>query len=135
MKKAFGLLLVVGLLVAAMATAAFAAVPGDGTRDYVGAGSQAGNGYSQNFVDVDPVDGINDNFVDVDGDKICDNFVDEDGDGFSDLRVPRSEGAQGPHGNGTGVCDAENFVDANNDGICDTAGSGGGQQRMGGRSL
>ena len=131
MKKAFGLLLVVGLLVAAMATAALAAVPGDGIRDRVGTESQAGNGYARGFVDVDGL-GVNDNFVDVDGNGICDNFVDADGDGFSDLRAPRSADGQGAHGpNGTGDCDGDDFIDIDGDGVCDNAGSGGGQRQMG----
>jgi hypothetical protein len=72
MKKAFGLLLLGGLLVAGMATAALAASPGEGVRDFVGVGSQSGNGYAWGFADTDG-DGVNDNFVDADGDGVCDN--------------------------------------------------------------
>ena len=129
MKKALGLLLVVALLVAAMATAAFAAEPGDGVRDYVGTGSQAGNGSAWGFVDVDE-NGINDNLVDVDGNGVCDNFVDVDGDGINDLRGTLGMGSHGPRG--TGDCSGDNFIDVDGDGICDNAGSGGGQQHRGG---
>jgi len=66
MKKAFGLMFAVSLLVVAMATAALAAVPGDGTRDLAGVGSEMGNGYAWGFGD-----GISDNFVDIDGDDVC----------------------------------------------------------------
>jgi hypothetical protein len=128
MKKAFGLLLVVGLLVAAMATAALAAVPGDGVRDLVDAGSQAGNGYAWGFVDADE-NGINDSFVDVDGNGVCDNFADLDGDGINDFRGTLGMGSHGP--NGIGDCAGDNFIDIDGDGECDNAGSGGGQQRMG----
>jgi hypothetical protein len=129
MKKTIGLLLVVGLLIAAMAAAAFAAVPGDGIRDLVGTGSQAGDGHAWGFVDVDS-DGVNDNFIDANGDGVCDNFVDNDGDGINDLRGTLGVGGHGPHG--TGACDGDNFIDADGDGVCDNAGSGGGQQRRGG---
>jgi hypothetical protein len=134
MKKAFGLLLAVGLLMAAMTTAALAATPGDGARDFADAGSQVGNAHAWGFVDADG-DGVNDNFVDADGDGTCDNFVDADGDGINDLRGTLGMGGQGAHGNGTGDCSGDNFVDADGDGVCDNAGTGGmggGQQRMGG---
>ena len=129
MKKTIGLLLVVGLLVAVMATAAFAAAPGGGIRDLVNTGSQAGNGHARGFVDVDG-NSINDNYVDADGDGVSDNFVDNDGDGINDLRGTLRVCGHGPHG--TGACDGDNFVDADGNGVCDNAGSGGGQQRMGG---
>jgi hypothetical protein len=129
MKKTFGLLLVVSLLVVAMATAAFAATPDDGVRDLAGTESHAGNGYAWGFGDTDG-NGVNDNFVDVDGNGVCDNFVDTDGDGVNDLR---SADRQGPHGqNGTGDCDGDNFIDIDGDGECDNAGIGGSQQRKGG---
>ena len=127
MKKTFGLLLVVGLLVAGLATAAMAAVPGDGVRDYPAAGSTSGIDYGFGFVDVDG-DDVNDNFVDADGDGTCDNFVDVDADGINDLRGTLGTGGGGPHG--TGECGGDNFVDADGDGVCDLAGSGGGQKRM-----
>lgn len=72
MKRTFGLLLVLGLLMAGLATAVLAATPGDGVRDPVGTGLQAGNGYARGFVDADS-DGVNDNFIDADGDGVCDN--------------------------------------------------------------
>ena len=134
MKKALGLLLAIGLLTAAMTTAALAATPGDGVRDFVDAGSQVGNAHAWGFADTDN-DGVNDNFVDADGDGVCDNFVDADGDGINDLRGTLGMGGQGGHGNGAGDCSGDNFVDADGDGVCDNAGSGGmggGQHRMGG---
>lgn len=127
MKKTIGLLLVVGLLVAVMATAAFAAAPGDGIRDLVGTGSQTGNGHAWGFVDADG-DGVNDGYIDADRDGVCDRFVDTDGNGINDLRG--TLGGHGPHG--AGNCEGENFVDADGDGVCDNAGSGGGLHRMGG---
>lgn len=130
MKRAFGLLLVVGLLVAAMATAALAAVPGDGVRDLVEIESQEDIGYAAGFVDTDG-DGINDNFIDDDGDGVCDNFVDIDGDGINDMRGTLGMGGHGTNGNGD--CDGEGFVDADGDGVCDNASGGGGQKRMGGQ--
>lgn len=126
MKKALGLLLVVGLLVAAMATAALAAAPGDGVRDFVDTELQMGNAHAWGFVDADG-DGVNDNFVDANGDGVCDNFVDSDGDGINDMR-----GTRGMGGHGEGACSGDDFVDADGDGVCDNAGAGGGSQRMGG---
>lgn len=128
MKRTFGLLLVVGLLMAGLATAALATAPGDGVRDLANSGAQVGNGHAWGFVDAN-ADGINDNFTDADGNGICDNFIDADGDGMNDLRGTRGMGGHGP--NGTGDCDGDNFVDVDGDGVCDNAGSGGGQQRMG----
>jgi len=131
MKRALGLLLVVGLLIAAMATAAVAASPADGVRDLVATGSQVGNAYATGFVDADD-NGISDNFVDANNDGICDNFVDADGDGINDLR-----GTVGMGGQGNGTCSGDNFVDADGDGVCDNVGSDGGShqrhQGMGGR--
>jgi len=112
MKRALGLLLLAGLLVAAMATAALAVVPGDGFRGFVDTGSQADDGYAMGFVDTD-------------GDGVCDHFVDADGDGINDMR-----GTLGMGGHGTGDCDGTNMIDANGDGVCDNAGSGGGHGRM-----
>jgi hypothetical protein len=117
MKKAFGLLLLGGLLVAGMATAALAASPGEGVRDFVGVGSQSGNGYAWGFADTD-------------GDGVCDNFVDVDNNGVNDLRGTRGMGGQGTRG--TGTCDGSDFVDVDGDGVCDNAGSGGGHVRTGG---
>jgi hypothetical protein len=128
MKKAFGLVLILGVLVAGMATAALAAVPGDGVRDLAGTESQAGLGYARGFVDSDGAD-VNDNFIDADRDGICDNFVDTDGDGINDLRGTRGVGGHGPHG--TGDCDGDNFIDIDGDGVCDNVGSGVGHQGMG----
>jgi hypothetical protein len=111
MKKALGLLLIAGLLVAAMATAVLAATPGDGVRDLTGVGSQSGNCYAWGFTGTDG-DGVNDNFVDADGDGTCDNFVDVDVDGINDLRGTRGMGGQGTRGTGggTGTCDGSGFV-------------------------
>jgi len=134
MKKALGLLLAVGLLMAVMTTAALAAAPGDGVRDFVDAGLQVGNAHAWGFADVDG-DDFNDNFVDEDGDGVCDNFIDADGDGINDLRGTLGVGDQGAHGNGDGTCAGDSFGDADGDGVCDNAGTGGavgGQQRMGG---
>ncbi len=133
MKKAFVLLLAVGLLVVVMATTAVAVAPGDGVRDLAGAGSQAGNGHAWGVSSaVDSGVGIRDAFVDADGDGVCDNLVDADGDGINELRSTRGEGGHGPHGSGN--CDGDGFVDADGDGACDNAGSGGAQQRMRGNS-
>lgn len=123
MKKALGLFLAVALIVGVMATAAFAAAPGDGVRDFDNAGAQAGNGYAWGFVDEDG-DGINDKMVDADEDGLCDNYVDEDGDGVNDLRGTQGFGGHGPNG----TCSGEGFVDADGDGVCDNAGTGGGAQ-------
>jgi hypothetical protein len=122
MKKTIGLLLVVGLLVGILATAAFAATPGDGIRDLIGAGNRHALGAE--------ADHRGDNFVDADNDGVCDNYVDDDGDGINDLRATLGGGGFGPHGSGN--CDASGFVDEDGDGVCDNAGSGGGQMRMGG---
>ncbi|MDH5371646.1 MAG: hypothetical protein OEX97_01740 [Acidimicrobiia bacterium] len=127
MKKTIGLLLAVALLVGVMATAAFAAAPGDGIRDFQNVGTQAGNGYAWGFVDEDG-DGVSDSFIDEDGDGNCDNYVDADGDGYNDLRGTRGMGGHGPNG----ACDGENFIDADGDGVCDNAGAGGGQRGMNG---
>jgi hypothetical protein len=128
MKKAFGLLLLGGLLVAGTATAVLAASPGDGVRDFVGVGSQFGNGYAWGFADTDG-DGVNDNFVDADGGGTCDNFVDANNDGINDLRGTRGMGGQGLRG--TGARDGSDFVDVDGDGVCDNAGSGGRHLRTG----
>ena len=86
MKKTIGLLLVVGLLVGILATAAFAATPGDGIRDPTG----SGNGHAWG---ADADDRGTANFVDADNDGVCDNFVDADGDGINDSRgTPRGRG-------------------------------------------
>jgi len=123
MKKTIVLLLAVALLIGVFAAAALAA-SGDGTRDFVGAGAQVGNGHAWGFVDAG-ADGINDNFIDVDGDGVCDNFVDVDNDGINDLRGTAAAGRFG-----SGACQAENYgIDASGDGTCDGAGFGG--QRMG----
>jgi hypothetical protein len=127
MKKTLGLLLAVALLVGAMATAALAAAPGDGIRDFDNVGNQAGNGYAWGFIDEDG-DGISDNFIDADGDGVCDNYVDADGDGVNDLRGTTGLGGHGPNS----ACDGENFVDADGDGVCDNAGSGGGSRGISG---
>ncbi len=127
MRKAFGPLVVAGLVVVGMATA-LAATPGDGVRDYSGPGLQQGNGYAWGFVDADG-DGINDNFVDANNDGVCDNFVDADGDGINDLRGTRGMGGHGPRG--AGACSGDAFVDADGDGVCDNAGGAGGMQRRG----
>ena len=130
MKKAFGLLLAVGLLVVVTAAAAVAASPGDGVRDLVGDGSQAGTGYAWGAGDtVDSRFGMHKDFADADGDGVCDNYVDANGDGINDLRGTRGEGGHGLRGSGD--CDGESFVDANGDGVCDNVGSGGGLRRMG----
>ena len=129
MKKTIGLLLALALVIGVMATAAFAA-SGDGTRDYLGSGAQAGSGYAWGFADLD-VDGINDNFVDLDGDGLCDNFVDVDEDGVNDLRGTAARG-MGAGEFGSGTCTGDNFVDEDGDGVCDNAGTGVGGQRMGG---
>jgi hypothetical protein len=122
MRKTIGLLLVVGLLVGILATAAFAAAPGDGIRDLIG----VGNGHAWGAEAGDQ----GDNFVDADNDGVCDNYVDDDGDGLNDLRGTLGSGGFGPHG--SGECDGSGFVDADEDGVCDNAGSGAGQRRMGG---
>ncbi len=101
MKKAFGLVVILGVLVAGMATAALAAVPGDGVRDLAGTESQAGLGYAWGFVDTD-------------------------GDGINDLRGTRRVG-----GHGTGDCDGDDFIDIDRDGVCDNVGTGVGHQGMG----
>jgi hypothetical protein len=129
MKRTLGLLLVGSVLVAGMATAVLAASPGDGVRDFVGVGSQSGNGYAWGFADTNS-DRVNDNFVDADDDGTCDNFVDENEDGINDLRGTRGMGGQGTRG--TGTCDGSNFVDADIDGVCDNARSGGRHLRTGG---
>jgi|GEM_PF-4911883 len=89
MKRTFDLPLIVGLLVAGLTTAAMAAVPGDGVRDYPAAGSTSG---------IDCGFG----FVDVDGDDVNDNFVDADGDGVCDL-AGSGGGQKRMHGNGQGA--------------------------------
>ena len=122
MKKTFGLILAVGLLMAAMTTAALAAAPGDGVRDFVDTESQMGNAHAWGFADTDN-NGVNDNFVDAND------------DGFNDLRGTLGMGGQGAHGNADGACSGDNFVDEDGDGFCDNAGSGGAggdHQRMGG---
>ena len=129
MKKTLGLLLLAGLLVAAMATAVLAATPGDGVRDLVGGESQLGNGYARGFADTNS-DGVNDNFIDADSDGTCDHFVDVDNNGINNMRGTRGMGGQGTRG--TGTCDGSDYVDANGDGVCDNARSGGGHQRTGG---
>jgi hypothetical protein len=129
MKRTLGLLLVGSVLVAGMATAVLAASPGDGVSDFVGVGSQSGNGYAWGFADTNS-DSVNDNFVDADDDGTCDNFVDEDEDGINDLRGTRGVGGQGTRG--TGTCDGSGFVDAEGDGVCDNAPSGGRHLRTGG---
>lgn len=121
MKKTIGLFLVIGLLVGLLATAALAATPGDGIRDFIGAGD--GPGYAWGYVDANG-DGVNDNFVDTDGDGVCDNFVDANGDGVNDLRGRAHLGAYGP-------CGGDGFVDTDGDGVCDNAGTGGGERRGG----
>lgn len=134
MKKTLGLILAVGLLMAAMTTAALAAAPGDGVRDFVDTESQMGNAHAWGFADTDN-NGVNDNFVDANDDGVCDNFVDAGGDGFNDLRGTLGMGGQGAHGNTDGACSGDNFVDEDGDGFCDNAGSGGAggdHQRMGG---
>jgi hypothetical protein len=135
MKRTFGLLLVGSVLVAGMATAVLAASPGDGVRDFVGVGSQSGNGHAWGFADTNS-DRVNDNFVDADDDGTCDNFVDENEDGINDLRGTRGIGGQGGQGGqgtrGTGTCDGSGFVDADIDGVCDNAGNGGRHLRTGG---
>ena len=113
-KKTLGILLAAALVIGLMATAAFAAAPGDGVRDLVQAGDQNGNTYrhadgSSNFVDLDG-DGRNDNFVDADGDGECDNYADRERLGTGGM------GQKGPHGTGDGTCDG--------DGGCDFAGTG-----------
>jgi hypothetical protein len=132
MKKTIGLLLAVVLVIGVIATAAFAA-SGDGTRDYVGAGAQAGNGYAWGFTEL-AGDGINDNFVDTNNDGVCDNFVDLDEDGINDARGTNAKGMGAGlegRGQGQGACDGANFVDDDGDGVCDNAGPGVGGQRMG----
>jgi hypothetical protein len=132
MKKTIGLLLAVVLVIGVIATAAFAG-SGDGTRDYVGAGAQAGNGYAWGFTEL-AGDGINDNFVDTNNDGVCDNFVDLDEDGINDARGTNAKGMGAGlegRGQGQGACDGANFVDDDGDGVCDNAGSGVGGQRMG----
>lgn len=123
MKKTIGLLLVVGLLVGVLATAAFAATPGDGIRDLIG----SGNGHAWG---TDADDRGATNFIDADHDGVCDNYVDKDGDGVNDLRGTLGGGGNGPHGSGD--CDGSGFLHEDGDGVCHNAGSGGGQNRMGG---
>jgi hypothetical protein len=94
MSSTLGLLLLGSLLVAGMATAVLAASPGNGVSDFVGVGSQSGNGHAWGFADTNS-DMVNDNFVDADDDGTCDNFVDEDEDGINDLPGTRGIGGQG----------------------------------------
>ncbi len=122
MKKTIGLLLVVGLLVGILATAAFAATPGDGIRDLIG----SGNGHAWGADAEDRAA----HFIDADGNGVCDNFVDEDGDGINDLRGTLGGSGNGPHG--FGDCDSSGFVDEDGDGVCDNAGRGTGYNRRGG---
>jgi hypothetical protein len=129
MKRTIGLLFLIALVVGVMATAALAATPGDGVRDFVDAGDQVGAGYAWGFVDDDG-DGVNDNYLDGNGDGVCDNFVDEDGDGVNDLRGTNAADRPGARAS---ACDGDDFVDADGDGVCDNAGSGQmGGQRHGG---
>jgi hypothetical protein len=118
MKRTLGLLLVGSVLVAGMATAVLAASPGDGVRDFVGVGSQSGNGHAWGFTDTN-------------SDRVNDNFVDENEDGINELRGTSGMGGQSTRG--TGKCDGSGFVDADIDGVCDKAGNGGRHLRTDGK--
>ena len=131
MKKTIGFLLVVGLMVAAMATVALAATPGDGIPAV--SDDQAGT-----------------NFIDEDGDGVCDEIEDEDGYGDCDNANAHAYG-EGALGEGNGYMGGRNgevgeagshgnayqgsegggkFLDEDGDGVCDHEGNGR-QQQMG----
>ena len=106
-------------LTVVIAGAAFAQGPDgtrDGVRDFAGTGQGLGNGPAYGFVDEDG-DGVNDRFVDADGDCECDNVGLAIGYSREAKDAPREQGA-GMTGHGHGMRGA-NFVDENGNGICD----------------
>jgi hypothetical protein len=115
-----GLAVVVALsLTAVIAGAAFAQGPDgarDGVRDFAGPGQGLGNGHAYGFVDENG-DGVNDRYVDADGDGECDNVGLGMAYGRGADGAPRGQGAgMARHGNGLS---GANFVDENGNGVCD----------------
>ncbi len=104
------------VIIATVALAQGPVGPRDGVRDFTGPGQGLGNGHAYGFVDEDG-DGVNDRFVDANGDGECDNVG---------LGLAYGRGAQGGmRGQGAGMGQrgygqrGASFVDENGNGICD----------------